>query len=165
MIAASAHIGGSMKQFEARLAWRRGQQPFLDQQYSRAHEWRFDGGLVVAASSSPLSVPLPMSDPAAVDPEEALVAAASSCHMLFFLSLAASRGLVVDEYLDHPVGTLDKDERGRLAMTRIALRPAIAFGGERAPTQAEITQLHHEAHALCYVANSLRTEITIEGID
>lgn len=154
-----------MKQFEARLAWRRGEQPFLDQRYSRAHEWRFDGGLVVTASSSPLSVPLPMSDPAAVDPEEALVAAASSCHMLFFLSLAARAGFVVDEYRDHPVGTLDKDEQGRLAMTRIVLRPAIVFGGGRTPAPDEVARLHHEAHALCYVANSLRTHITVEGVD
>ena len=93
-----------------------------------------------------------------------MVAAAASCHMLFFLSLAAKRGVVVDEYLDHPVGTLDKDERGRLAMTRIVLRPVIAFG-ERKPSQEELAQLHHEAHALCYVANSLRAEITVEGVD
>src|SRR5687767_8885742 len=101
-----------MKQFDAVVSWQRAGQPFLDQRYSRAHDWRFDGGLSVPASSSPLSVPLPMSDPAAVDPEEALVAAASSCHMLFFLSIAAQRGHTVDSYEDHAVGMLDKDEQG-----------------------------------------------------
>ena len=152
-----------MQQFEATVAWRRDAQQFVDQRYSRAHAWRFDGGLKVPASSSPQSVPVPMSDPAAVDPEEALVAAASSCHMLFFLSLAAKAGFVVDEYLDHPCGTLDQDARGRMAMTRIALRPAIAFSGERLPSPAEVARLHEQAHALCYVANSLSTTITVEG--
>ena len=152
-----------MKRFEATLAWRRDDQAFTDQRYSRAHRWRFDGGLDVAASSSPLSVPLPMSDAAAVDPEEALVAAAASCHMLFFLSLAAARGYVVDRYDDHAVGTLDAGADGRMAITRIVLRPAIAFGGARRPDRAALAELHHEAHARCYIANSLKGEIVVEG--
>jgi organic hydroperoxide reductase OsmC/OhrA len=152
-----------MKQFEAQVVWRRGAQPFLDQRYSRAHAWSFDGGLTVPASSSPLSVPLPMSDPAAVDPEEALVAAASSCHMLFFLSLAAQRGFVVDAYEDTAVGTLAKDADGKLAMTRIALRPAIRFAGTP-PDAAALAALHHAAHERCYVANSLKTEIVVEEV-
>lgn len=152
-----------MKTFEASLAWERGTQSFLDQRYSRAHSWQFDGGLAVPASSSPLSVPLPMSDPAAVDPEEALVAAASSCHMLFFLSLAAARGLVVDSYRDRATGILDTDDRGRLAMTRIVLRPRIAFAGGP-PDAATLAQLHHEAHARCYIASSLRGEVVVEGL-
>jgi organic hydroperoxide reductase OsmC/OhrA len=151
-----------MKQFEARLVWRRGDQAFTDQRYSRAHEWQFDGGLTVPASSSPLSVPLPMSDAAALDPEEALVAAASSCHMLFFLSLAARRGFVVDEYRDHPLGEMERDANGKVAMTKIRLRPAIAFAGTR-PDAAQLATLHHEAHEQCYVANSLKCEITVEG--
>jgi len=151
-----------MKQFEARVAWQRGSQPFLDGRYSRAHAWRFDGGLDVPASSSPLSVPLPMSDASALDPEEALVAAASSCHMLFFLSLAAGRGFTVDSYVDDAVGFMDKDGQGRIAMTRIALRPAIVFAGQR-PAQDELDALHHEAHARCYIANSLRTEVLVVG--
>ncbi len=151
-----------MKTFEASLAWERGAQPFSDQRYSRAHVWQFDGGLSVPASSSPLSVPLPMSDPAAVDPEEALVAAASSCHMLFFLSLAAARGLVVDSYRDRASGYLDSDERGKLSMTRIVLRPRIAFAGA-APDAALLARLHHEAHARCYIASSLRGEVVVEG--
>lgn len=150
-----------MKQFEARVLWTREAQPFLDQRYSRAHTWSFDGGLTVPASSSPLSVPLPMSDASAVDPEEALVAAASSCHMLFFLSLAAQDGFVVDAYEDAAIGTLDKDADGKLAMTRIALRPAIRFA-RTGPDAAALAALHHAAHARCYVANSLKTEIVVE---
>ena len=149
-----------MKQFEARVAWQRAGQPFLDGRYSRAHAWRFDGGLDVPASSSPLSVPLPMSDAAALDPEEALVAAASSCHMLFFLSLAAGRGFTIDSYVDEALGFLDKDGEGRIAMTRIELRPAIVFAGGR-PSQDELDALHHEAHARCYIANSLRAEVIV----
>jgi organic hydroperoxide reductase OsmC/OhrA len=151
-----------MKTFDASLAWERGAQPFLDQRYSRAHAWQFDGGLSVPASSSPLSVPLPMSDPAAVDPEEALVAAASSCHMLFFLSLAAARGLVVDSYRDRASGYLDTDDRGRLSMTRIVLRPNIAFAGGQLDAGV-LAQLHIDAHARCYIASSLRGEVVVEG--
>ena len=151
-----------MKQFEARLAWRRGAQPFLDQAYSRAHTWDFDGGLTVPASSSPLSVPLPMSDAAAVDPEEALVAAVSSCHMLFFLSLAAQRGFVVDSYDDPAIGEMDVDADGKMAMTLVRLRPVIAFSGATLPDAAAIASLHHAAHQRCYIANSLKTAIVIE---
>jgi organic hydroperoxide reductase OsmC/OhrA len=152
-----------MKQFEAQLAWQRAGQAFLDQRYSRAHEWRFDGGLAVPASSSPLSVPVPMSDPAAVDPEEALVAAASSCHMLFFLSLAAQGGFVVDSYRDHALGTLAAGADGRIAMTQVRLRPMIEFSGGRQPTAAELAALHHAAHDKCYIANSLRCDVVVEG--
>jgi organic hydroperoxide reductase OsmC/OhrA len=154
--------GDTMKHFDASLLWERGDQPFTDGRYSRAHTWGFDGGLHVPVSSSPQSVPLPMSDPAALDPEEALVAAASSCHMLFFLSLAAARGYVVDRYEDGATGTLDTDERGRQAITRIALRPRIAFAG-RVPDAAELAALHREAHARCYIANSLRGDVVVEG--
>jgi len=152
-----------MQQFAATIAWQRGAQPFLDQRYSRAHQWQFDGGLRVPASSSPLSVPLPMSDPGAVDPEEALVAALSGCHMLFFLSLAARQGYIVDSYRDAAVGTMEPDADGKKSMTRIALRPAIAFSGARQPDAAALAALHHEAHALCYIANSIKAEVTIEA--
>ena len=150
-----------MKQFEAKLAWQRGAQSFADQRYSRAHEWIFDGGLRVPASSSPLSVPVPMSDPAAVDPEEALVAAASSCHMLFFLSIAAQRGFVVDDYRDHAVGYMEKNAEGNIAMTKIALRPAITFS-LTPPSAAELAAIHHAAHAKCYIANSIKADIVVE---
>jgi organic hydroperoxide reductase OsmC/OhrA len=151
-----------MQQFEARLVWQRGTQSFADQRYSRAHEWIFDGGLHVPASSSPLSVPLPMSDPAAVDPEEALVAAASSCHMLFFLSIAAQRGFVVDSYRDHALGTLEKNAQGKMAMTRIALRPAIVFSLVP-PDAAELAAIHHAAHERCYIANSILADVVVEA--
>jgi organic hydroperoxide reductase OsmC/OhrA len=154
-----------MQEFEATVDWQRAAQPFADQRYSRAHEWTFDGGLRVPASSSPLSVPLPMSDPACVDPEEAFVAAASSCHMLFFLSIAATRGFIVDSYHDQAVGYLDTDAGGAVAMTKILLRPAIAFSGARQPDPAELAAIHHAAHKRCYIANSVKTDITVEGID
>ncbi|HEU4851144.1 MAG TPA: OsmC family protein [Telluria sp.] len=151
-----------MKEFVATVQWERGSQPFTDNRYSRAHAWRFDGGLAVPASSSPLSVPLPMSDPAAVDPEEALVAAVSSCHMLFFLSIAAARGFVVDSYRDDAVGTMAHNAAGKMAMTRIALRPAIEFVGT-APTAAELDAIHDQAHEKCYIANSITAEVVIES--
>ncbi|HZV66263.1 MAG TPA: OsmC family protein [Telluria sp.] len=149
-------------QFEAQLHWQRGDQPFLDQRYSRAHELSFDGGLRVPASSSPLSVPLPMSVAANLDPEEALVAAASSCHMLFFLSIAAQRGFVVDDYRDHAIGTLGKNTDGKMAMTTIALRPAIVFSGQQ-PSADELEAIHHASHDKCYVANSLKTDVVVEA--
>lgn len=150
-------------QFEATVEWQRNGQDFLDQRYSRAHAWRFDGGLALTASSSPLSVPLPMSDAAGVDPEEALVAAASSCHMLFFLSIAAKRGHTVDHYRDDAVGLLGRDERGRMAMTRITLRPVVTFAGTAPPGADELAAIHHAAHDQCYVANSLKTDVVVEA--
>lgn len=152
-----------MTQFEATIAWERGQQVFADNRYSRAHEWRFDGGLTVPGSSSPHSVPPPMSDPAAVDPEEALVAAVSSCHMLFFLSIAAQRGFMVDRYLDQAVGLLNKDEQGKMSMTLITLAPSIAFGGQREPEPSELAAIHHAAHDKCYIANSIKANVVIKG--
>jgi organic hydroperoxide reductase OsmC/OhrA len=155
--------GESMKKFEATVQWQRGaNEPFSDNQYSRAHEWAFDGGLRVPASSSPLSVPLPMSVAANVDPEEALVAAVSSCHMLFFLSIAAQRGFVVDSYLDKASGIMGRNPEGRIAMTSITLRPDIAFAGS-APDAGQRDAIHHSAHAQCYIANSIKADIVIEG--
>lgn len=151
-----------MHQYTARVSWRREGAPFLDHRYSRAHEWEFDGGARVQASSSPLSVPSPMSVEANVDPEEALVAAASSCHMLWFLALAAQRGLTVDSYLDDSFGIMQKNTEGRVAITRITLRPKIEFAGERIPTSTEIQKLHELAHEKCFIANSLKSEIVVE---
>ena len=151
-----------MHQYEATVAWQRGDQDFRDNRYSRAHEWRFDGGARVPASSAPSSVPVPMSDPAGVDPEEAVVAALSSCHMLFFLSYAARRGFTVDSYVDAAVAVMDRNVDGRMALTRITLRPRIVFSGERMPEAGEIAALHHDAHEQCYIANSLKAEVVIE---
>jgi len=149
--------------YTAQVRWQR--QPdevFTDNRYSRRHEWRFDGGVVVPGSSSPHSVRLPYSDASAVDPEEALVAAASSCHLLTFLYLAAKAGWLVEAYDDNALGLMALDERGRQAITRITLRPAIRFGGGHEPSAAELAQLHHDAHEQCYVANSLKSEIVCE---
>jgi organic hydroperoxide reductase OsmC/OhrA len=164
LISLSCSPGVSM-QFSSTVVWQRGDQPFGDQRYSRAHEWQFDGGLHVPASSSPLSVPVPMSNPACVDPEEALVAATASCHMLFFLSLAARQGYVIDLYCDQAVGLLGKNSEGKLAMTRISLRPRITFSGAAVPDAAQLAALHHAAHQQCYIANSLTTEIVVEPED
>jgi len=151
-----------MQTYEATIAWERGEQAFTDNRYSRAHDWRFDGGAVVRGSSAPQSVPVPMSDPAAVDPEEAVVAAASSCHMLFFLAFAAKQRFVVDSYVDHAVATMDRRADGRTAIVRIVLRPRVAFSGDLRPTAEELAALHHDAHEHCYIANSLNGEIVVE---
>lgn len=151
-----------MTEYVATVEWARGDQPFLDNRYARAHDWRFDGGAVVRGSSAPGSVPVPMSDPAAVDPEEALVAAVSSCHMLFFLAYAAKDGLVVDHYRDQAVGVMGRDDRGRVAITAVTLRPAVRFSGDRLPDAAAIDDLHHRAHDHCYIANSIRAPVTVE---
>ena len=151
-----------MSQVDATIAWQRGSQPFTDNRYSRAHEWTFDGGLRVPASSSPLSVPVPLSDPAAVDPEEALVAATSSCHMLWFLSLAAKQGYTVDRYTDRAFGELGKNSDQQPALTRITLRPQVDFSGARQPTPAQLDALHRQAHQLCTIAHSLKAEVVLE---
>lgn len=153
-------------EYTAQVRWQRqAGEAFTDHRYSRRHELRFDGGAVVPGSSSPHSVRLPYSDAAAVDPEEALVASTSACHMLWFLSLAAQAGFVVDSYADAASGLMAKNEQGRLAITRITLRPAVRFGGTKQPTAAELEQLHHRAHEECYIANSLRSEVVCEPVN
>ena len=115
-------------------------------------------------SSSPHSVPLPFSDPSAVDPEEAFVASLASCHMLWFLSLAAMAGWVVDDYRDDALGVLARNAEGRFAMTVVTLRPAVSFGGESQPSVAEQTRLHHAAHEACFIANSVKSEVRCEPV-
>ena len=150
-----------MADYLATIEWRSG-TGFREGRYSRAHSWSFDGGAVVPASASPYVVAAPMSDAAGVDPEEALVASASSCHMLWFLHLARDAGLDVAAYRDEARGTMGKDDRGRMAMIRIVLRPEIEFAGA-APDARALARLHHEAHERCFIANSLRTEIVVKG--
>lgn len=152
-----------MADYTATVSWQRQGSPFTDNRYSRAHQWAFDGGAVVPASSSPQVVRVPMSDPAAVDPEEALVAALSSCHMLFFLNLAALQGLVVDRYDDQASGHMAKDAAGRECMAEVVLRPQVVFGGSKLPDQALVDGLHHQAHDQCYIANSVRCTVRTEG--
>lgn len=151
-----------MHRYTASVAWQRGDAAFTDNRYSRRHVWRFDGGAEVAGSSSPLSVPLPYSDPAAVDPEEAFVASISSCHMLWFLGLAAKAGFRVDAYEDEAEGFMEKNEEGRVAVTRVTLRPRAAFDAATPATREQLDHLHHEAHERCFIANSVRTRITVE---
>jgi organic hydroperoxide reductase OsmC/OhrA len=142
------------------VRWERRGAPFAHGTYSRAHTWRFDGGVVVPASASPHVVTPPLADPSGVDPEEALVAALSSCHMLSFLWLASRQGLVVDAYDDDAVGHLRAVAPGREAVTHVRLRPRVRFA---APLPAEdvVAALHHEAHELCFIANSVRTAVEV----
>lgn len=152
-----------MSRHVATVAWTRDGARFTDNRYSRAHVLRFDGGVEVPGSSSPHSVPLPYSRTDAVDPEEAFVASISSCHMLWFLSIAAQRGFTVDDYVDEAEGFLERDPEGRMSVTRVKLRPRIRWSGERVPTSGDVTSIHDEAHHECFIANSVRTEIRIES--
>src|SRR5438093_11688590 len=154
-----------MGQYTAVIIWERKGAAFTDNRYSRGHRWQFDGGVAVSASSSPHVVPLPLSVAAAVDPEEAFVAALSSCHMLWFLSIAAKGGFVVDRYRDEAVGVMAKNAAGKLAMTQVTLRPAVVFSGERHPTPAEVEEMHHESHEQCFIASSVKTEVRCEPVD
>jgi organic hydroperoxide reductase OsmC/OhrA len=148
-------------EYTAEVVWTRDGAVFTDNRYSRGHVWRFDGGVEVPASSSPLSVKLPLSRADAVDPEEALVAAVSSCHMLFFLGFAAKAGFVVDKYEDSALGIMTKNENGKLFVSKITLRPAVTFSGSKQPSPEEFDALHHHAHEECYVANSVRAEVVV----
>ena len=132
-------------------------------QYSRAHSWTFDGGAIVPASASPHIVPMPWADPDAVDPEEAFVASAASCHMLFFLDFARRAGFRIDSYVDEAQGVLGKDAEGRMAMTLVTLHPRAAFSGDKQPSREDIDALHHKSHEACFIANSVRTEVRVES--
>ncbi len=146
------------------IDWANSGGDFGKGRYSRAHTWTFDGGAVVRASSSPENVPLPFSDPAGVDPEEALVAAASSCHMLWFLILAAAKGFEVKRYRDAAEGHMGRNARGQVAVVRIVLNPTIEFQ-DASPSPAELHALHEAAHDKCFVAASLTAEIVVAGPD
>jgi len=148
-------------EYSAEVVWTRDGAVFTDNRYSRGHLWRFDGGVEVPGSSSPHSVRLPLSREDAVDPEEALVAAVASCHMLFFLGFAAKAGFVVDKYEDAAVGIMTKNQRGKLFVSKITLNPAVTFSGTKRPSPQELDALHHHAHEECYIANSVRAEIVV----
>ncbi|GLR06237.1 OsmC family protein [Vibrio hyugaensis] len=155
-----------MSQHIARVKWQReADEIFSDNQYSRAHIWEFDGGLQVPASPSPYVVPSPLSVEENIDPEEAFVAALSSCHMLVFLSIAAKRRYVVDSYLDEAVGELTAGENGKEWVSKVVLRPKIVFLGEKQPTCEQLEKLHHMAHENCFIANSVKTEVMTEILD
>jgi organic hydroperoxide reductase OsmC/OhrA len=153
-----------MTMYQAEVRWQRGaSELFVDRRYSRAHSWHFDGGAIIPGSSSPHSVPLPFSREESVDPEEALVAAIASCHMLTFLFLAATQGYAIEQYVDAAVGEMGKNDHGRPALIQVTLRPAIIFSGQAIPDDAAVERLHHRAHDDCIIANSVRTTITIAG--
>jgi organic hydroperoxide reductase OsmC/OhrA len=148
----------------ARVIWERGDAVFTDNRYSRKHRIEFDGGAVIPGSSSPTVVRAPYSDPAAIDPEEQFIASISSCHMLWFLSIAAKHKFRVDRYEDDAEGVMEKNAEGKVAITHVTLRPRVAFSGEKMPTAEELEHLHHEAHEECFIANSVKTEIRVESV-
>ncbi|CAK2450326.1 Organic hydroperoxide reductase OsmC/OhrA [Vibrio crassostreae] len=155
-----------MSEYGAIIRWQKSEdEAFSDNQYSRGHTWEFDGGVIVPASSSPHVVPLPLSVEENVDPEEAFIAALSSCHMLTFLGIAAKQKYVIASYVDDAIGVLEEDESGRSSVTTVTLRPKIVFIGSKVPTSAELDKLHHLAHKNCFIANSVKTEIKVEMRD
>lgn len=153
-----------MSQHLATVHWERDHATFTDHQYSREHVWQFDGGMEIAASASPHNVREPYTNPACVDPEEAFVASLSSCHMLWFLAIAAKQKFVVESYLDRALGVLEKNEAGNLAITQVRLRPEIIFTGENQPTDQQVEEMHEAAHEQCFLANSVKTNIVVEAV-
>ena len=153
-----------MHEYKATIHWKNTAGPdFLKGRYSREHTWAFDGGLTVAASSSPYVVPLPWSVAANVDPEESYVASLSSCHMLTFIWLAGKAGFLVESYRDEATGVMAKNERGSFWVSKVTLHPQIVWGGDKTPNPAELDQLHHRSHDECFIANSVRTEVVVDA--
>jgi organic hydroperoxide reductase OsmC/OhrA len=153
-----------MAEHRADVSWSRGDQVFTDNKYSRRHLLSFDGGQKVMASSSPHVVPVPYSDPAGVDPEEGLVASIASCHMLWFLGIAAGRGFRVDSYDDSAVGVMRKNDKGKYFVAQVTLQPRVRFSGPKLPNPADFADMHHEAHEECYIANSVKSEVRCEPL-
>lgn len=147
-----------MSEHRVHVSWERGGVDFGYESYPRAHRWRFEGGVEVPASAAPAF----HGNPERVDPEAAFVAALSSCHMLTFLAVASRKRLVVDAYEDEAVGFLAKNEAGKLAMTRVVLRPRVVFAGA-APAAELVADLHERAHRECFIANSVRTDVAVES--
>lgn len=152
-----------MPNYTASVKWKvDSPDTFVKGRYSRGHSWMFDGGTVVPASSSPHSVRVPFSIEEAVDPEEALVAAASSCHMLSFLWVVSKQGFTVESYEDDAVGEMTTTDEGGQWVSKITLNPTIVWIGE-APTKEQLAEMHYEAHHLCYIANSIKSEVVVAG--
>ena len=154
----------TMSEHKAMISWKSTSPDFLRGKYSREHTWTFDGGVIVPASPSPSVVPVPYSNPAHVDPEEAYVAAISSCHMLTYLYLASKQGFQVDRYEDEAVGAITKNEKGVPWVSTVTLRPQIAYSGAKLPAPVDEKQLHHAAHEQCFIANSIKTEVIVEEV-
>jgi organic hydroperoxide reductase OsmC/OhrA len=151
-----------MSEYKATIKWQRNTPDFLKGKYSREHTWTFDGGVTVPASSSPSVVPVPYSNPSCVDPEEAFIAALSSCHMLVYLFLAQRQGFQVDAYDDEATGVVTKGETGVMWVSAVTLHPKITYSGEKLPTPADEERLHEMAHKQCFIANSVKTEVTVQ---
>lgn len=150
-----------MSEHKATIDWKLTSPDFLKGRYSREHTWTFDGGMTVAASPSPSVVPVPWSNPANIDPEEAFVASISSCHMLTWLFLASRAGFQVESYRDEAVGFMTKNEKGVEWVSAVTLNPVIVFAGDKRPDAAEDARLHHLAHEQCFIANSIKTVVTV----
>lgn len=149
-----------MSEHQAEISWVRKGNAFLDQKYSREHIWKFDGGIEISASASPSIVPIPYSSEECIDPEEAFVASISSCHMLFFLSIAAKKGFIVNSYADRAIGILSKNNE-KLSITHVKLNPIVEFDGENQPDFNMLSEMHKESHGNCFIANSVNTDIEI----
>ncbi len=147
-----------MSEHKITLTWKRGDLPFDYQKYSRDHTWKFDGGHEMQASAAPAY----LGNPKYVDPEEAYVASLSSCHMLTFLAIACKQKFVLDEYVDEAVGHMEKNAEGKLAITRVVLRQKTKFSGDKQPTREELDKINHTAHEQCFIASSVKTQITVE---
>ena len=147
-----------MSEHRVHVSWERGGVDFGYESYPRDHRWRFEGGVEVPGTAAPAF----HGNPKRVDPEAAFVAALSSCHMLTFLAIALRKRLVVDAYEDDAVGLLAKNEAGKLAMTRVVLRPRVVFAGA-APAAEVVANLHERAHHECFIANSVRTDVEVEA--
>jgi organic hydroperoxide reductase OsmC/OhrA len=153
-----------MSNHKATITWKRTGPDFIKGKYSREHTWTFDGGLIVPTSPSPAVVPVPWSNPANLDPEEAFVASISSCHMLTYLYVASRAGFQIDSYEDEAVGVMTKNEKGVPWVSRVTLNPRIAHSGDKLPSPADGQRLHHLAHEQCFIANSVKTEIVVAGM-
>jgi organic hydroperoxide reductase OsmC/OhrA len=149
-----------VSEHRARITWSKETESFRYQDYNRDHKWEFPkSGVAVAASAAPRY----RGSPGRVDPEEALVAAISSCHMLTFLAICARRGIVVERYQDDAVGWLEPNDDKRLAVTRVVLKPAVVFAAGHRPDADTLARIHHDSHGECFIANSVKTAITVDA--
>lgn len=151
--------------YKAKVCWeKQTSETFTDHRYHRTHRWTFENGNEIEASSSPAIVPVPFSDPAMLDPEEAFVASLASCHMLFFLHIAAGKGYIIEHYEDWAEGKLSKNKAGTTAFSQVSLQPKVTFSGESQPTPAQLEAMHQTAHAHCFIANSVKADIQINSL-
>jgi organic hydroperoxide reductase OsmC/OhrA len=147
-----------MSEHKITLTWKRGDTPFEYQKYPRDHTWKFNGGHEMQASAAPAY----LGNPKLVDPEEAFVASLSSCHMLTFLAIACKKKFVLDDYVDEAVGFMEKNAEGKLAITRVVLRQKTKFSGDKQPTAEDLKEMNQAAHEQCFIASSVKTQVTIE---